>query len=131
MPLSTSPPIPPRSGSRRSGSGGEDRRVRLVLGERRGIGDQALELAEGEMCDRLEELVVTPPDLASLLEEVMGGTAFALEQRLREREERRFAGIGRCPTARPRDLVEPKPSGSGGAGMLSHGVGVAAALGDR
>src|SRR5204862_5342847 len=86
--------------------GRKDRRVRLVLRERGGVRDQALELVEGDVGDRLEHLLVVPADLARLLDEVRGRASVGLQDRLEEGEERRLARIARLEAAGARYLVE-------------------------
>ena len=53
-----------------SGGRGEHRGVDLVLGQAGGVGDQALELVQGHLAERLEQLLVGPVGLAGLLEQV-------------------------------------------------------------
>src|ERR1700720_1467601 len=57
----------------------KDPRRRLVLGQRRGAGDQGLELVEGQVGDGLEDLLVGPADLPRFLMEVVGRVAVRLQ----------------------------------------------------
>src|SRR6201999_3912877 len=54
----------------RSGDRGKYPRRRLIFGQGRGAGDQALELVQSQVADRLEDLLVAPADLPCLLVQV-------------------------------------------------------------
>ena len=82
--------------------GWEHRGVGLVLGQRRRVRDQALELVQGHVGDGLEQLLVGPVVLSRLLAEVLGGPSAGGQQRLEEGEQRGFLRVGRRRTAAPR-----------------------------
>ena len=92
--------------TRRLGGGGQDRRVGLVLRQRRGAGDQALELVQRQVADRLEDLLVGPADLARLLVQVERAGPVGLERRLQEGEQRRLLLVAGGEAAGAGDLVE-------------------------
>ena len=60
-----------------SGGRGKDPRRCLIFGQRRRAGDQALELVQRQVRDRLEDLLVGPADLPRLLVQVERGVPSA------------------------------------------------------
>ena len=57
----------------------EDRRIALLRQGRNG-GEQALELREGDLGDRVEDLLVAPSRLSRLLDQVVGRTLGGVER---------------------------------------------------
>ena len=112
------------------GRGGEDSRSRLVLGERRGARDQALELVEREVADRLEDLLVGPADFTRLLVEVQGRRAVGVERLLQVEKQGRLLRIRRAEAAGAGDLVEAEPGAPSRFRVLGDAVVVLAVLGD-
>ena len=111
--------------------GWEHRGVGLVLGQRRRVRDQALELVQGHVGDGLEQLLVGPVVLSRLLAEVLGRPSAGGQQRLEEGEQRGFLRVGRGELPRRGDLVEAEPGSARGARVLGDRIRVAAALGHR
>ena len=86
--------------------GGEDVRVDLILRQRRGVGDQALELVHRQVGDRLEQLLVGPAVLARLLGEVGAGAR-------RSRAAPRGRRAAPPPSRRPTRSAAPRRSRRG------------------
>src|SRR5690349_6180181 len=109
---------------------GQQACVDLVLREARGVGDEALELAERDLTQGLEDLLVGPVRLTRLLEEEVGRVALRLDGALEESEQRRLLLVGRREAPVEGDLVEAKAAQARRACELREAVAVAPVLGD-
>src|SRR5512132_2131324 len=78
-----------------------------VDGDVAGDVDHGGEALEGDVGDRLEDLLVGPAGLAGLLVQVHRRLAAALDEGLEVAQERRLALVAGVELARERQLVEP------------------------
>src|ERR1043166_8755274 len=141
MAVATRPPacfIPPpwsRAASRararpsRLRGGGQDPGGRLIFRQRCRAGDQALELVQRQVANRLEDLLVGPANFTRLLVEVEGWRPFRVERLLQVEEQGRLLLVGRGEAAGAGDLVEAESGPACRLRVLGDAVVVLAVLG--